>query len=134
MSDSRVRLVDEEVSNYDNQLTAMRDSSGKISIYRCLGEKKIDLICSLTDDWTIKGKPVEWGLLPIRKKLRDMDQATHSTLEEIEKELAKDKESKHRSFMNETEAFFSHNRRRFARDWNDINTSSLEKIDNRRSL
>lgn len=89
---------------------------------------------SLTDNWRIDGKPVEWGIEPLMDRLRSMDQwRDDRTYDQLCSERERNEENRKRAYRNEVRARAYDMRRDFARATNDINTSTLEKIDNRRN-
>lgn len=90
-------------------------------------------VMDLTDNWNIGGTPVEWGIEPILARLKAIDIASNPTLfEDMMKGYEKLAESKERDFTNNVESFLLDFRRQFAKTFNDINTSTMEKIDKRR--
>lgn len=93
------------------------------------------LVLALTHDWTVKGRPVDWGLEPITRKLISIDcwnnvEADALKLEEVSEKVD---QRKLRNFNNETEAFLKDFRPQFQKTFNDVNTSNLERIDRRRN-
>jgi len=90
-------------------------------------------IFSLTDTWTASGEPVEWGLEPLLHRLKAMDLWNRQDfVEEFIEQAEKEEESEKRSFRNNTEAFLKDFRRQFAKTFEDVNTSTMEKKDRRR--
>lgn len=91
------------------------------------------LIICLTDNWSASGKPVDWGILPVVKRLQEIDAWNRAEyLKELETQEEKKKEAGMREFRNETEAFLKEFRPQFSRAFNDVNTANMKKIDKRR--
>jgi hypothetical protein len=143
----RVRSVNRLLKRQDTQLFATERADGCIIVWhrsepwqrgdtRDAGELaslRIQPIFALTNDWTLQGEPVEWGLEPLYWKLRDSDSnRDDSYFEEMVSTRLRDKELRFRAASNENKAIAADERRTFARAFNDINTSTLDKIDNRR--
>jgi hypothetical protein len=91
------------------------------------------LVMSLTDTWGARGKPVEWGILPIMARIKALDLWNSDNVsKEFFEQEEKDEKSKERDFKNNVESFLYDFRSQFAKATNDINTSTLNKIDKRR--
>ncbi len=83
-------------------------------------------ICALTDNWTLQGKPVDWGIDPVMNRIRDMDLwGSNHSLDKMRERREKLKADKDNSQRNETRAIAADMRKDFARATNDINTASL---------
>jgi hypothetical protein len=90
-------------------------------------------IVSLTHNWSISGEPVEWGLEPLIKKLREIDGWNEDApVNHLREGMERDHESKARDRQNEAESFLKDFRKQFAKTFDDVNTSNMEKIDKRR--
>ena len=144
----RQRLITKAVQQYDKNLFCDVNYKGILCIYR--KSKTYDLfdvdggklfvtrplkqyVCALTDTWNELGKPVDWGLLPIVNRLKAIDLASNPRLfEDLISSYEKAKESEERDFKNNVESFLLDFRKQFARSFNDVNTSTMEKIDRRR--
>lgn len=138
--DARVKQFNQSVKVYDRKLFVVRVSNGMIQIHR-EGERLEDsdlpeeiesrrpfpqLILCLTDDWTLQGQPVEWGLEPVLKKLRSMDSWTQERIfKDLYEERERNQKTKQQSRKNEYRAIAMDMRKDFARATNDINTSTL---------
>lgn len=145
---NHVRVLERELKKYDDKLIVRTNRKGVRIIYEV--RKKVDwfeldghkighltdnpqIVFCLTDTWTIHGKPVDWGLLPILDKLRFSDMALNTSLmEDLEKQDEEMEESKKRDMRNQTEAFLYDFRSQFKKTFSDINVSSLDKTDKRR--
>lgn len=145
--DSRTRRVTEVVKRMDRNLFAIRAGNGMIQIHRNAEKYSAadflvaptsltpfpQLVLCLTHDWKIAGKPVEWGLDPLISKLSSMDSwRDDSIYEELTKDRDRIEKIQKQSNKNELEALACDIRKDFAKETNDINTSTLEKVDFRR--
>lgn len=93
----------------------------------------MNLCFALTDTWNFKGKPVDWGIEPVIQRAKE----THfSRGDQVMKELINSYEenskSKDRALKSKTEDFLKDFRGSFAKTFDDVNTSTLEKNDSRR--
>jgi hypothetical protein len=136
--DGRVKEVTRLVKSYDPHLFAKRLGDGTIAIYRRNlnnSATPYHFIFALTDNWTMNGKPREWGLEVIRTRLVAMDLWKNETVvDRIEKEREQDEQACERTFKNDVESFLKEFRRQFARSTDGINTSALSKVDTRRRV
>lgn len=137
--DSIVKNLTRQLKEHDRELYAKRRADGVILICRknrniFSGQTTDHLIFALTDDFSSKGKPVEWGVEPILAHLKAMDGWNRDVVEDWISEEEKSKEMQDKQRQSKNEDFARDFRRQFARAFNDVNTSTLEKIDNRRRL
>lgn len=146
--DARLNSINSALRRFDEKLYAEKDLLGKITIYRKAyrflayefqGERLLVshpnpyMIFPLTDDWSAKGKSVEWGVEPILSRLQAIDAWNRARIhQEYLEQHEKVDAAADRDFKNNTEAFLKDFRRPFAKAFNDINTSTLEKRDSRR--
>ncbi len=144
---TRAQRITREIQTYDPYLFAKKEN-GMIRIFRrvkrleylefegkMVGFLKEDphLVCALTHNWSVNGEVVEWGILPIMEKIRSCDLWKNEKIaDELIASYEKAAESRDRHTKNETEAFLSEFRPQFARAFDDVNTSTLAKTDNRR--
>lgn len=91
-------------------------------------------VISLTDTWGALGKPVEWGIEPILAKIQACDLWKRDVGGEVIANREKQKEDQDRKRKNDIEGFLIDNRRMFAKAFDGINTSSLDKKVDRRYL
>lgn len=143
MSWATKRITD-EISRYDYKLYAKKDNDGTIRIYRQCKEYRPELLAhgvavlnvirndhlvmSLTDTWGVRGKPVEWGILPILARLRAMDLWNSDNLmTAFIKNEEVDEKRREKKMKNTTEDFLYEFRDSFKKATNDINTSQLSK-------
>jgi len=148
----RARRVTDAVRKYDDKLFAKDeyvDGHEIISVFRKCREWRKEpflhgeeiIVCvdvpyrvmSLTDTWGIKGKPVDWGDLPIRAKLQAMDLwQSGITVEDLKQDYDKADASKSRAQRNDIESFLYEYRSAFAKSTNDVNTGSMDKKNDKR--
>lgn len=132
--DSRVREVNRVVKGYDKYLVAQRERNGAIHIYRKTSDPAdpLHFVMALTDNWTVRGKPRNWGLEVVVNRIAAHDLWKDETVvDRIEASLAKAEESKEKGMRNSIESFLYDFRRQFARATDGINVSSLERKDKR---
>ena len=139
------------LKRYDSALYAGRTMDGLPCVFRKTkrfevvseweGGKLLNLreckqyVFALTDNWAASGKPVDWGIDFVLQKVRQSDALANERLfEELDAYNDKVDESKKRTLRNEMEAFWSHERRRFAKATDGILTHSLSKDEPRKRL
>lgn len=147
--DQRVTSLNRLVKGYDPKLYAKRASNGMVQVYRdsvkwesyILGGAMLHystpnphLIFCLTDNWSVRGRPVEWGLEPVYGRLQMIDDynRAESVVDELERQEQKQRELDARAQSNDIRARAADMRKDFAKATNDINTSTIAKLDNRR--
>lgn len=89
-------------------------------------------IIALTDDWRMSGTPVDWGLVPIMNRLREIDLWNRDMASEIIRKEEEVSRINEKDFKNNGEAFLKDYRREFARTFNDVRTSNMSKKDKRK--
>lgn len=146
--DSRIRLLTKHLKGWDRDLFASRMEDGSIHISRYhtywvpfeFDEKKFlyakqcpVFVIALTDNWLVTGKPVDWGIEPLMRKIMEMDQwRDDSMYDNLVKDRERKEENRKREFRNNVKALAYDLRTEFAKATNDINTSLLAKTDKRR--
>ena len=146
MGDSRTRILTEHLKKIDSKLYATRCSDGRIDVYRKAKrfipfeyeDKKFlysvdqpNFILALTDNWSVRGKPVEWGIDPLIHRMQEIDAWNKGlTAEDFIKDYEKADESRARARMNSHEAFLKDARPAFKKAFNDINTSNMDVKEN----
>lgn len=136
---SRCRALNKHIKQLDYRLYAVdcEIANGEtVAIYR-KGEYSTSaplFIIALTDNWYLNGSPRNWGVDPVIRRLCEMDQwsKANSIYDDLKKERERKEELKQREWKNNVKALAYDFRKEFAKATNDVNTSSLEKIDNRR--
>lgn len=128
----RVVELTRSLKRYDKRLYAKYYGDGIIQIlYSDANINK--LVMALTDNWSMSGRPVPWGYMPILERLQMIDASTHDVFGDIVKNREKIKESSDRHFSSELESGLKEQRRAFAKSFGDYNTSTCnKKYDKRR--
>lgn len=130
-----VRHITKIVKAFDSELRAECLKPPRIDIYRQSKLGPPHYIFSLTDDWSPKGRPVEWGTEPILAHLRAIDLWNSGVgIEEVIEHNEQVDESKDRARLNNIEAFLKDWRRQFAKTTDSINTGTLKKLDRRKEI
>jgi len=140
---SRLNRLTEFLRKYDRDLFAYRNIEGKTLIMRKVNKDfliedddslpRSQMILALTEDWTGRTAPKDWGLEPIYQKLSSMDAWRDEQWLKKDQERREMRErDKERVRRNDIRARAADLRKDFARATNDINTSTLEKVDHRR--
>ncbi len=139
------------LKRYDSDLFAGRTMDGAACVFRRTkrfehvceyrGEallvlrEDIQLVFALTDTWNMAGKPRDWGIDFVLNRVKEIDAVANAKIfEEMDLHNEKIDQSKKRHLKNEMEAFWSHERRRFAKATDDILTHSLSKNEKRKRL
>lgn len=143
----RAEHITHHIKSHDHKLYCGKHETGVLCIFRESQRTEtydIDgdvihfirpaphFVSALTHDWSLKGRPVDWGILPIMKRLDDLDLWKRDLVGEIEKNDSKKKEAEKRDLQNKSEDFLSDYRSTFKKAFADVNVSSLEKTDKRR--
>lgn len=139
----RVKRLTEVLKSHDRALYASRSSNGMIQVWRQADRWEASLIpegaenpdrpcpqfiLPLTDNFKLNGKPVEWGLDPLLRMIQSMDSwSQEDILGDVTKTRESEKRVRERSRNNDIRARAYDMRREFARSFNDINTSTLAK-------
>lgn len=146
--DSRTQTINRVVQSFDRTLFVYRNKEGMRLIMRradrledsdynqkepALASLHPQMILALTDSWKSTGQSVDWGIEPILEQLKSMDLWRNDRmLEEIRERRESKERDESRMKRNEFKAIAADMRRDFAKATNDINTSTLEKVDHRR--
>lgn len=139
------------LKRYDRDLYAGRTMDGVACVFRRI--KRYEDVCELegvplkvlrecaqlvfplTDTWTMAGKPRPWGIEFVLNRVREIDaMANERFFEEMDELNEQVDKSKQRHMKNEMEAFFSDERRAFAKATDGILTHSLSKDETKRRL
>lgn len=134
---SWAKRIEQGLKNHDSLLFLQESKLGRYDVYRKtqFGEAPPNLICSLTDDWSVKGSPVEYGLYVVLDRIKAHDLwRDDSFIENWIKEREKEGESRDRARRNSIESFLYDFRSQFQRATDGINTGSLNKIDSRKLM
>lgn len=92
-----------------------------------------DLVLPITHTWTETGIPVDWGIEPILSKIQQLDGWRDDTdYDRFCKQRERAEADKKRAHKNEMKALAADCRKEFAAATNDINTSTIAKVEKRR--
>lgn len=144
----RAERITQAIKLHDRELFCERSEEGKLCVYRKshrVEPYRLDdesvlyfvrptpyFVFALTHNWRLTGMPVEWGIEPIMARLRAIDLWNRDVAGDIIQQELKEQESRERDLRNTTESFLLDFRKQFAKTFNDVNTSTLEKKDSRR--
>lgn len=131
--DSRTRYLTETLQAHDKRLYAERMPDGSIHVFRensyvPLGFKPSPhFVVALTEDWTLDGRPVEWGALPLIDKIKSIDTWNKGfTADDLIERYKRAYDSQDKQRKNMTEDFFRDARGAFKKDFSEINTSNMD--------
>jgi len=146
--DAKLRQLNALLKRYDSDLYPKRFMDGALGVFRKKRAYELydydgatllvavdldDLVLPITDTWLETGMPVDWGIEPILSMIQKTDAWRDDTdYDRFCEARAQRKRNRERAFRNEIRAIAADTRREFARATNDINTSTLAKIDKRR--
>ncbi len=128
--DFAVSRYNEIVKKYDYCLYAERMATGIIHIYRRHASKlgPTQFVFAITDNWQATGKPVEWGELPIRCRLRVIDAMNNPDMfEDIVASYKRREESEDKERRNTFEAMAADMYPAFKKTFYDTNRTGLAK-------
>lgn len=113
------------------------DENDRCSIYQKspLRDEPPRYVCSLTHNWNANGTPVDWGIEPIKARIKAIDLCAdggHKLWAEMQKSYEDLEASKERDRKNTIEANLYELHSQFKGALKDINTSSMAKLDKRR--
>lgn len=144
---SREARITRELQQHDAKLFCKRHENGCLAVYResdafeCYeidGKKLLYsrrnpwFIFALTHDWKSTGRSVDWGILPIMKKIRMSDSHHHDLAQFSISSIEKTNKSQDRDVVNQHESFARYELRdAMKREFKDTLTHSLPKIDQR---
>lgn len=128
---TRAERLTQAVRSYDSALYVIQASTGAYQVWRKEFPKDWDgltfsarsekqFILALTNDWTLNGTPVEWGIDPLLNKLKEMDAwRDDSYYGQMVKERDINEANKHRRFKNNVRAMALDVRKEVAKASND---------------
>jgi hypothetical protein len=134
---TRARSITKAIRVHDRNLYCILGEDGKHHIMQkpLYWPLMPHHVMSLTSNWGITGDPIDWGIEPILARLKAHNLASDGGQEfwdEIEESYEKADASKERDLKNSVESFLYEFKPQFAKATNDVNTSTLNKIDRRR--
>lgn len=137
------RRINQEIKRIDRDLFVGRDPNGTLQILRkgyTTKAYQVDgctiyalepmprYIMSLTEDWTNRTKPVEWGLEPIVRRLQEIDSWNANSLtNNMLKINEKVDQSKERDKMSKLEDAVRESHHVYKKTFSDINTSTMDR-------
>ncbi len=146
----RESRITSEIQKHDSKLYCAKNTEGTLCVYRSGvrfeaydfgGELMIytrptpHFVFALTDTWKTNGKPVDWGLEPIAARLKAIDLWNRPSLvDELIESYEQDEKAVERELDNSIESFLLDFRKQFARTFDDVNTGSMNKKRDKRSL
>ncbi len=133
MTPQRAEILTKYLKRYDRRLSAKW--AGDKMIHILFSDANVNsLVMSLTHDWSSSGQPVLWGIEVVLLRLRQINESENSNLAEIRKRREEAERSEKRAFKSNIENGLHEQRREFAKAFNDINTSTLDKKKDKRRL
>lgn len=145
------KSYDRVLKSYDKELFVARNTDGVLCVFR--HTKRFEPVCetegfrllnlmadkeyvfAVTETFGLSGKPRDWGADDILNHIQKIDSlANKRFLDELDAENERVEQSRRRHLRNEMEAFWSHERRRFAKATDDILTHSLDKSEPKKRL
>lgn len=133
MTPNRAVVLTRHLKRYDRRLSAQYAGNGMINIVFSDALINNHVMC-ITDNWNESGTPVLWGIEPIIQRLRQINASESSHLEEIKKRREKAKERSEKDFKNQIRDGLHDRRKQFAKSFEDINTSTLDKTKDKRRI
>lgn len=131
----RAESLTRHLKRYDSELYASGQPTGAVWILRRNRSRPHEphFIFALTDDWSHRGTPREWGIEVVLNRIRAIDLWKNETVvDRVIKDYETADASEQRAARNSIESFLLEFRRPFAKATNHINTSTLPKVDARR--
>ena len=145
----RENRITKELQKHDRLLFCDKSRSGRMDIFRkgwryesyLLEDKAVlkrsvfhpHYVFSLTHNWNLNGRPVDWGLEPIVARVKAMDLWNRNIVEDMIAGYAEDEKCQERTRNNSIESFLYDFRSQFKKTFSDVNTSNLKKTDKRRT-
>lgn len=128
---SWAKHLDRLLKGHDSMLFLQETKLGRFDVYRKseFGGQMPHLIFSLTEDWTVKSRPIEYGIEVVLSRIKAHDMWRDDTF--IERWLAgreKVAESKERDRKNNVESFLYDFAGQFQKATEEINTGTLKKL------
>lgn len=144
----REQEITRDIKRHDPKLYCERNKEGTLCIFRegttydaydvdgnalYVSRPTPHFVFALTDNWTTNGRPVPWGIEPIRARLKAIDLWSRELAEDLIGEYEKDEIAQERELDNSIEAFVKDFRSQVKKTFSDFNTSTLGKGDRRRN-
>ncbi len=145
MTEGRAKQLSRYLSEYDSKLYA-KARYGRVDVLR-IGERMVSydlgewtltapvredhFVMALTHDWSVTGRPVDWGIEPLMARLQFSDLWRHDVASDVIRAKERQEASTDRELSNQTEAFWKDNRRAWAKNFDGVNRSNLSRPDRR---
>jgi len=136
-------ILTRNLRRYDKNLYAKRNSNGTLCVWAShkrvkyyeydkisLGIVESDpyLVMALTENWSVRGEAVPWGIEVVLNRIKAMDLSKNEDLFKDMDEVDEEKDaSEKRDFSNTVESFLYDYRSQFKKTFNDVNTSLMKK-------
>ena len=129
--DARVKDITRELKRVDRKYFAKRSYDGKILI--CKREdfalrSPISLCFALTEDWTVRSRPLDRGICPIIHKIKYGDRGS-DVLRELDEQREADERSNKMSIHNKAQEIGDEMYYQAKHAWKDVNTGLMKKKD-----
>jgi hypothetical protein len=128
--DSKLQRLNDELVKIDQHLYADRDTNGATHFYRRhrFGTGS-EYIMSSTHDWTVRGTPVDRGIVAIIDRLNEIDAwKNQALLEQRRKDNEKVDEIKQKDFDNSVQDFCRYELHPvIKKEYSNVNTSLMNK-------
>lgn len=136
----RERRIEQTIKRHDPKLFLNKNYKGELQIMResyhyvphDIGGITIQVstalphyIMSLTEDWSSRTAPVDWGLDPILRRLQEIDGWRDDPFERLKKENEKVDEKKAKAFGSLSEDVAKEWRKEFKKHTSDLLTHSM---------
>lgn len=129
--EERRKSLNRVLQGHDSCLFVQETKIGRLDIYRksSMGDSQPHFIFSITDDWSPKGRPVEWGVDIVLNRIKAHDLwRDENFVDTIMRDLEEGPEKQKRALKNSIESFMYDFHSDFKKATGDINTSGLKKI------
>jgi hypothetical protein len=116
---------------HDSKLFVQETRPGRYDVYRKSQTNSLlpHFIFSITEDWTVKSRPVQWSSDIVLNRIKAHDIWRDDTfVEKLIQSYEKNEESKERAFRTSVEGFLYDFRSQFHKATNGINTANLNKL------
>lgn len=123
--------LNKHLKMHDSLLFVQESKLGRHDIYRKsqTGSCLPHFIFTLTEDWTVKTRPIEWGIDVVINRIKAHDiWRDDKFVDKLIDKHVEHEESKSRAMRNSIESFLYDFRKQFQKATDGINTSTLNKI------
>ena len=127
--DSKVEAINRELKRLDEKYFCRRSERGTVYIAKREAfalRSPYSLCFALTDDFTLKGKPIDFGIVPIIQKIRFGDDPDKA-FAEMDRLAEEEENSKRKAAASSAHEIADRMHWDARRAWSDINTSCMDK-------